>query len=176
VLIRVLISVLIRVLIRVPIRVLISVLIRVLISVLSKGEHKCAYKGAYKGAYKCAYKGACHQSRFQLPSTPQLAPVKHELLSIILGASAFSNSFCMTCVLYCRPLAGEKIEYSDQCAAVFNLACAQALAGNTNEALESLVQLRDLGWLCRFDLEQDADLHCMQSQPWLAEFLATLVM
>lgn len=68
----------------------------------------------------------------------------------------------------------EKVDYGDQCAAVFNLACAQALAGRTKEALESLVRLRDLGSLLRSDIDEDADLNCMQSQPWLAEFLATL--
>ena len=57
---------------------------------------------------------------------------------------------------------------------IYNLACAYALTGRKDDAFARLTEVAGTGWLTREQVEGDADLASLKSDPRFAALLAKL--
>jgi len=64
-----------------------------------------------------------------------------------------------------------KLSYEEQCDALYNLACASALAGQEADAAKALNQLVSVNAILTYDLSQDADLESLRSKDWFIALL-----
>lgn len=64
-----------------------------------------------------------------------------------------------------------KMSFEEQCDALYNLACAAALAGLEADAAKALNQLAVVDAISAYDLAQDADLECLRSRDWFTALL-----
>jgi hypothetical protein len=64
-----------------------------------------------------------------------------------------------------------KLSFEEQCDALYNLACAAALAGQEADAAKALNQLASVDAISAYDLAQDADLVCLHSKDWFTALL-----
>jgi len=64
-----------------------------------------------------------------------------------------------------------KLSFEEQCDALYNLACAAALAGQEADAAKALNQLASVNAISAYDLRQDADLKSLRSKDWFTALL-----
>ena len=64
-----------------------------------------------------------------------------------------------------------KLSFEEQCDALYNLACAAALAGQEADAAKALNQLVFVDAISGYDLTQDADLESLRSKDWFTALL-----
>lgn len=65
----------------------------------------------------------------------------------------------------------DKLSFEEQCDALYNLACAAALAGQEADAAKALNQLAFVDAISAYDLAQDADLECLRRKDWFTAIL-----
>lgn len=63
------------------------------------------------------------------------------------------------------------MSFEEQSDALYNLACAAALAGQEAEAAKALNQLASVDAIAGYDLGQDADLESLRSRDWFMALL-----
>jgi hypothetical protein len=66
------------------------------------------------------------------------------------------------------------LSFEEQCDALYNLACAAALAGQQDNASKALHQLEQVDAISAKDLSEDSDLKGLQVQDWFVEMIQRL--
>ncbi len=66
------------------------------------------------------------------------------------------------------------LSFEEQCDALYNLACAAALAGQQDNASKALHQLAQVDAISAKDLSEDSDLKGLQVQDWFVEMIQRL--
>ncbi|KAH8953821.1 hypothetical protein BDL97_08G047000 [Sphagnum fallax] len=86
-----------------------------------------------------------------------------------------SDAFLQAVKLLSADTEGEyTLSFEEQCDALYNLACAAALAGQQDNASKALHQLEQVDAISAKDLSEDSDLKGLQVQDWFVEMIQRL--